>query len=239
MDVDTGVADALAILLALHAPRIELLGITTVSGNTHAEQAAWSSWCVTVRQFGFRLTLIATGPLINVARAVALDPVAMRQVGRLLVKPAAQAKDPQLVSFACASGLDGTACIGSPRAVKNPGWGGRGVGRIDGSAGLPRSSWPKACSHRSLGQRPRKAENSGPFWLKAIFTSTDSNRTFRVEYGLRPNDRCARFVPGALPQATVMDGLRPSNRCADFARGTRPSSFPVGYSFPPPNKDRC
>jgi len=43
MDVDTGVDDALAILLALHSPRIRLVGITTVSGNTSAKQAAWNT----------------------------------------------------------------------------------------------------------------------------------------------------------------------------------------------------
>jgi purine nucleosidase len=41
MNVDTGVDDALAIVLALHlSNRIRLLGITTVAGNTSCEQAA-------------------------------------------------------------------------------------------------------------------------------------------------------------------------------------------------------
>ena len=41
MTVDTGVDDALAILLALHARQeIKLLGIATVDGNTSADQAA-------------------------------------------------------------------------------------------------------------------------------------------------------------------------------------------------------
>lgn len=40
MDVDTGVDDALALLLALHSPELELVGVTTVSGNTSARQAA-------------------------------------------------------------------------------------------------------------------------------------------------------------------------------------------------------
>ncbi len=43
MDADTGVDDALAILLALHAPELEVVGITTVSGNTSSEQAAWNT----------------------------------------------------------------------------------------------------------------------------------------------------------------------------------------------------
>ncbi len=40
MDVDTGVDDALALLLVIHSPEIQLLGVTTVSGNTSAHQAA-------------------------------------------------------------------------------------------------------------------------------------------------------------------------------------------------------
>jgi purine nucleosidase len=40
MDVDTGVDDALAIMLALHCPSLRLTGITTVSGNTRNDQAA-------------------------------------------------------------------------------------------------------------------------------------------------------------------------------------------------------
>lgn len=34
MDVDTGVDDAQAIMLALAAPNVELLGVTCVHGNT-------------------------------------------------------------------------------------------------------------------------------------------------------------------------------------------------------------
>jgi purine nucleosidase len=43
MDVDTGVDDALAIMLALHCPSLRLTGITTVSGNTRNDQAALTS----------------------------------------------------------------------------------------------------------------------------------------------------------------------------------------------------
>ena len=35
LDVDTGVDDALAIMLAVRSPELEVLGITTVSGNAH------------------------------------------------------------------------------------------------------------------------------------------------------------------------------------------------------------
>ena len=33
MDVDTGVDDALALLLALSSPEVELIGVSTVAGN--------------------------------------------------------------------------------------------------------------------------------------------------------------------------------------------------------------
>ena len=40
MDVDTGIDDAIAILMALQSPEIEIVGITTVSGNVSARMAA-------------------------------------------------------------------------------------------------------------------------------------------------------------------------------------------------------
>jgi inosine-uridine nucleoside N-ribohydrolase len=40
MDVDTGIDDAVAILMALQSPDIEIIGITTVSGNVTARGAA-------------------------------------------------------------------------------------------------------------------------------------------------------------------------------------------------------
>lgn len=38
IDVDTGVDDALAIILALSQPDVELLGITCVNGNINVDQ---------------------------------------------------------------------------------------------------------------------------------------------------------------------------------------------------------
>jgi inosine-uridine nucleoside N-ribohydrolase len=40
MDVDTGIDDAVAIIMALQSPEIEVIGITTVSGNVTARSAA-------------------------------------------------------------------------------------------------------------------------------------------------------------------------------------------------------
>lgn len=39
LDVDPGVDDALAILMALHSPELEIIGLTTVSGNVPLDQA--------------------------------------------------------------------------------------------------------------------------------------------------------------------------------------------------------
>jgi purine nucleosidase len=45
MDVDTGVDDALGIILALHATNeIRIVGITTATGNTSSEQAALNTY---------------------------------------------------------------------------------------------------------------------------------------------------------------------------------------------------
>lgn len=46
LDMDTGVDDALAILLAMHSPELEVIGITTTGGNIAAEQAARNSSAV-------------------------------------------------------------------------------------------------------------------------------------------------------------------------------------------------
>jgi len=40
LDMDPGIDDALAILLAFRSPELEILGITTVSGNVHASKGA-------------------------------------------------------------------------------------------------------------------------------------------------------------------------------------------------------
>ncbi len=39
LDTDPGVDDALALLLALHSPELEVVGVTTVCGNVPVEQA--------------------------------------------------------------------------------------------------------------------------------------------------------------------------------------------------------
>jgi len=144
MDVDTGVDDALAILLALRSPELALQGISTVSGNVHLSQATANTLIVldileappmpvvagaaaplarpgitagevhgadglggaadrfppsrrtatgdavgflleTIRRFPDALTLIATGPLTNVALAIEKDIRTMRRLRALIV----------------------------------------------------------------------------------------------------------------------------------------------------------
>lgn len=139
LDVDTGVDDALALMLAIRSPELEVLGITTVSGNVpvarstantllvlemlgastipvvagaaaplardpftaaevhgsdglgdvtqkypapsrRAGQGAADFLLETIRRFPGELTLIATGPLTNVATAVLRDGDVMRRL---------------------------------------------------------------------------------------------------------------------------------------------------------------
>jgi purine nucleosidase len=152
MDVDTGVDDALAIMLAFHSAPLELIGITTVSGNTRNDQAALNTRFLLSR-FGLEraipvvpgardsirrglperasgvhggdglggvyrrfideggrvpdageatadagafiveqakllggdLTIVATGPVTNLALAIEKDPAALDRVGQVLI----------------------------------------------------------------------------------------------------------------------------------------------------------
>jgi len=144
LDVDTGVDDALAIMLAVRSPELEVLGITTVSGNVpvarctantlltlevldtpnvpvvsgaaaplareaftaaevhgsdglgnvtaryptplrQATQGAVGFLLEMIRRFPGELTLVATGPLTNVAMAIQQDREAMRSVHGITV----------------------------------------------------------------------------------------------------------------------------------------------------------
>lgn len=144
LDVDTGVDDALAIMLAVRSPELEVLGITTVSGNVpvaqctantlltlevldtpnvpvvsgaaaplvreaftaaevhgsdglgnmtaryptplrQATQGAVGFLLEMIRRFPGELTLVATGPLTNVAMAIQQDREAMRGVHGITV----------------------------------------------------------------------------------------------------------------------------------------------------------
>jgi purine nucleosidase len=145
LDVDTGVDDALAIALALRSPELQVMGITTVNGNVHLDQATANTLLTldvlgappisvvrgaakplsgpqtltaahvhggdglggvsvrypvssrqaaegaprflleTIRRHPGVLTLVATGPLTNVALALREDPDTMRQLHAITV----------------------------------------------------------------------------------------------------------------------------------------------------------
>ena len=141
LDVDTGVDDALALILALRSPELEVRAVTTVAGNTTVANATANTLLVldllearedlpvgqgaagprareletaaevhgtdglgnvralypasrrktaslsaeellleTIRQHPGELTLIATGPMTNLAVALARDPATFRQL---------------------------------------------------------------------------------------------------------------------------------------------------------------
>ncbi|MEE9248629.1 MAG: nucleoside hydrolase, partial [Dehalococcoidia bacterium] len=63
LDVDAGVDDALAILLALASPELEVLAITTVSGNVHVDS--------TTRNVLRILSFLSRGELSVVAKGEA------------------------------------------------------------------------------------------------------------------------------------------------------------------------
>ena len=60
MDVDTGIDDAIAILLAIASKDIDLLGITTVSGNVNRDQATINTARI-LKKFGYENIKIYKG----------------------------------------------------------------------------------------------------------------------------------------------------------------------------------
>jgi inosine-uridine nucleoside N-ribohydrolase len=142
IDTDAGVDDALALILALRSPELDVKAITTVAGNATVEQCtrnvlyllrllneetlpvvqgarkplarplvtapevhgrdglgnarpavarprsvprnAVETMLSLSKRYGKRLTIIALGPLTNLARALENDPATMKSVGRLI-----------------------------------------------------------------------------------------------------------------------------------------------------------
>ncbi|KAG7503364.1 hypothetical protein JOB18_037353 [Solea senegalensis] len=74
MDVDTGVDDAQAIMVALAVPNVEVLGITCCHGNTSLENVLKNTLRVLKVCNRLDVTLVATAPLTNLAVAVEVDP---------------------------------------------------------------------------------------------------------------------------------------------------------------------
>ncbi|RPI23513.1 MAG: nucleoside hydrolase [Acidobacteria bacterium] len=70
LDVDTGVDDALAIMLAIHSPSLRLAGITTVSGNTGSRQAALNTRFILRKLAGKDDLPVVAGALESLARGV-------------------------------------------------------------------------------------------------------------------------------------------------------------------------
>lgn len=143
LDIDTGIDDALAILLALNSPELDLIACTTVSGNTTVSQATTNTLAVlelagrsdipvatgatrpltrrlttatffhganglgnielpapkttaqalpapkflieTAHRYSGELTVVATGPLTNLALALILDPHWLEHLKRLVI----------------------------------------------------------------------------------------------------------------------------------------------------------
>ncbi|MFQ5818126.1 MAG: nucleoside hydrolase [Terriglobia bacterium] len=145
MDVDTGVDDALALVLALRSPELHLEAITTVAGNTSVEAATRNTRLVldvaqapaelpvaqgaarplarelvtaeavhgadglgnvtsvyptpkhplasedattlllsAIDRYGDELTVVATAPMTNLARAALRDPATFRRLGKIV-----------------------------------------------------------------------------------------------------------------------------------------------------------
>ncbi|MBE3595752.1 MAG: nucleoside hydrolase [Hydrogenibacillus sp.] len=74
LDVDTGIDDAVAILLAVHSPELEVLGIGTVHGNTTADVAAANT--LRVLKAAGRLDIpVATGATRPLNQPLATSPL--------------------------------------------------------------------------------------------------------------------------------------------------------------------
>ncbi|MFQ5934530.1 MAG: nucleoside hydrolase, partial [Dehalococcoidia bacterium] len=61
LDVDAGVDDAMAIILAMHSPELEVVAITTVSGNTHVDNCTKNVLRVLALLQGDKPPIVARG----------------------------------------------------------------------------------------------------------------------------------------------------------------------------------
>src|SRR5690349_1031940 len=76
IDCDTGVDDALALLLAAHCPQLKILGVTTVAGNISSAQAARNTAFV-LRQVGRTDVPVIRGSAVSLSGR---EPVAVPHI---------------------------------------------------------------------------------------------------------------------------------------------------------------
>ncbi|XP_060682975.1 pyrimidine-specific ribonucleoside hydrolase RihA-like [Hemiscyllium ocellatum] len=74
LDVDCGVDDAQAMKMAFAAPNVHILGITCTHGNTNIENVCKNVLRVLKVCRQTEVSLVATGPMTNVALAFKMDP---------------------------------------------------------------------------------------------------------------------------------------------------------------------
>ncbi len=277
MDVDTGVDDALAILLALHHPGLDLVGITTVSGNCHGEQAALNTSCL-FRQFspvpsfplrvgalealdgrvpvaadhvhgvdglggvserfwrgreseqapvlenrdgvGFildmarkyedRLTIVATGPLTNLALAAREDSVLLRKVGRVFVMGGAVECGGNVTEFAEFN----VHC--DPEAYG-----------VVFDAGIPLTLFPLDVTQKVVLARSDLERSSGPDAARLNLIRDMTDPYMRFHAGENHIDGC--YVHDALPVASLIEpslfGVRRGKVIVDASRTTARGSM--------------
>eukprot|EP00079_Xenopus_tropicalis_P016460 XP_004915364.1 PREDICTED: uncharacterized protein LOC548390 isoform X2 [Xenopus tropicalis] len=85
IDVDCGTDDAQAIMMAVAAPHVEILGITCVGGNTAVDNVCKNVLRVLRVCNRSDISLVATGPLTNLALAVRMDPTFPQKLKSLYI----------------------------------------------------------------------------------------------------------------------------------------------------------
>nr|XP_034970501.1 probable uridine nucleosidase 1 isoform X2 [Zootoca vivipara] len=85
LDVDCGVDDAQAIMMALASPNVEVLGITCCYGNSILENICKNVFRVLHICNKLEVSLVATGPLTNLALAVKMDPTFPKKLKNVFI----------------------------------------------------------------------------------------------------------------------------------------------------------
>ncbi|XP_077338895.1 inosine-uridine preferring nucleoside hydrolase-like isoform X1 [Lithobates pipiens] len=85
VDVDCGLDDAQALMMALAAPEVEILGITCCFGNTTAENVCRNVLRVLQVCKRMEISVVAVGPLTNLALAAKMDPTLPKKINKLYI----------------------------------------------------------------------------------------------------------------------------------------------------------